>query len=127
MKEKKLLDRAAFLPSHWQYLRHIVLSLPVTGHVSILVDWALKFGLILAAVHQTGRCAFAGDLVTLLFPASPEQRRDLELHERVLLKYASVNQGHTGMKMSEVTESDNNGRFVHFFIPSSSVPTGRAG
>lgn len=83
MKEKKLLDRAAFLPSHWQYLRHIVLSLAAPGHVSIPADWALKLGLNLAAVHQTGRCAFAGDLVTLLSPASPEQRRDLELHERV--------------------------------------------
>lgn len=83
MKEKKLLDRATFLPSHWQYLRHIVLTLAATGHVSIPVDWALKFGLILAAAHQTGRCAFAGDLATLFSPASAEQRRDLDLHERV--------------------------------------------
>lgn len=81
MKEKKLLDRAAFLPSHWQYLRHVVLSLAATGHVSIPVHGALKLGLILAAVHQTGRCAFGGDLVTLLSLASAEQRRDLELHE----------------------------------------------
>lgn len=60
-----------------------MLSLAATGHVSIPVHWALKLGLILAAVHQTARCAFAGDLVTLLSPASAEQRRVLELHERV--------------------------------------------
>lgn len=69
MKEKNLLDRAAFLPSHWQFLRHIMLSLAATGHVSIPADWALKLGLILAAVHQTGSCAFGGDLVT--YPPFP--------------------------------------------------------
>lgn len=66
MKEKKLLDRAAFLPSYWQDLRHIVLSLAATGHVSIPADRVLKLGLILAAVHQAG----VHLLVTLL-PSFP--------------------------------------------------------
>lgn len=80
MKENKLLDRAAFPASHWQYLRHATISLSATGLVSVPEEWALRLCLILAAVHQAGRCAFAGDLVTLLSPGSPERRRKLELH-----------------------------------------------
>ena len=83
MKENKLLDRAAFPASHWQYLRHATLSLSATRHVSIPGDWPSRLRVILAAVHQAGRCAFAGDLVTLLSPGSPEWRRKLELREGV--------------------------------------------
>lgn len=83
MKENKLLDKAAFPASHWQYLRHAALSLSATRHVSTPGDWASSLCLLLAAVHHAGRCAFAGDLVTLLSPGSPEQRRKLELHEGI--------------------------------------------
>lgn len=83
MKENKLSARAAFPASHWQYLRQATLSLSATGHVSNPGDWGSRLCLILAAVHQAGRCAFAGDLATLLSPGSPDRRRKLELHEGV--------------------------------------------
>lgn len=82
-KENKWLDRTAFPASHWQCLRHAALSLSATGLVSIPGVWASRLCSILAAVHQAGRCAFAGDLGTLLSPGSPKWRGKLELHEGV--------------------------------------------
>lgn len=67
MKEKKLLDRAAFPASHWKYLKHTTLSSSSTGRVSIAGDWASRFSLILAAVHQQAGVHL---LVTLL-PSFP--------------------------------------------------------